>query len=75
MDQRLAKRHKRHVSRARAQVKTSEPDLRTEEQIQAAREASGAAAAMNHQAKSAGPVASFRSTRQAGSGSAAKTDA
>ncbi len=40
MNKRLLKRHKRQVSRAKAQVKLSEPDLRTPEQVRAAREAS-----------------------------------
>ena len=40
MDKRLAKVHKRKVARARERVKLSEPDLRTEEQIKAARYAS-----------------------------------
>ncbi|HEV3202024.1 MAG TPA: hypothetical protein VGZ73_29200 [Bryobacteraceae bacterium] len=40
MDKRLAKRHKRQVARARERVKTSEPDVRTPEQIEAARELS-----------------------------------
>jgi len=40
MNKRLLKRHKRQVSRARGRVKLSEPDLRTPEQIKAAREAS-----------------------------------
>jgi hypothetical protein len=40
MDKRLLKRHKRQVSRARQQVKVSEPDLRTPEQVTAAREVS-----------------------------------
>jgi hypothetical protein len=40
MDKRLAKRHKRQVSRARKMVKLSEPDVRTPEQIEAARLAS-----------------------------------
>ena len=40
MDKRLAKRHKRQVERAKAHSKKSEPDVRTHEQIQAAREAS-----------------------------------
>jgi hypothetical protein len=40
MDKRLLKRHKRQVSRARQNVKVSEPDLRTPEQIEAAREQS-----------------------------------
>lgn len=37
---RLEKRHKRQVARERARVHLSEPDLRTPEQIKAAREAS-----------------------------------
>ena len=40
MDKRLAKRHKRQVARAKLHSKTSEPDVRTQEQIEAAREAS-----------------------------------
>jgi hypothetical protein len=40
MDKRLAKRHKRQVSRQRERKPVSEPDVRTPEQIQAAREAS-----------------------------------
>jgi len=40
MDKRLAKRHKRQVSRAREKVRISEPDVRTPEQIEAARLAS-----------------------------------
>jgi hypothetical protein len=40
MDKRLLKRHKRQVARAKARVKVSEPDLRTPEEIKAAREAS-----------------------------------
>jgi hypothetical protein len=42
MNKRLEKRHKRQVSRARGRVKLSEPDVRTPEQIAAAREASRA---------------------------------
>jgi hypothetical protein len=40
MDKRLAKRHKRQVARAKEHVKISEPDVRTHEQIVAARELS-----------------------------------
>lgn len=40
MNKRIEKRHKRQVSRARERVRLSEPDLRTPEQITAAREAS-----------------------------------
>jgi hypothetical protein len=74
MDKRLAKRQKRKVERARAHVKLSEPDLRTPEEIKAAREASrptgGRPGDTNVQASS-GPVRSNRSTS---TGSAAKTD-
>ena len=44
MNKRLMKRHKRQVSRAKERVKLSEPDLRTPEQLKAAREASRAVA-------------------------------
>ena len=40
MDKRLAKRHKRQVARSREHVKLSEPDVRTHEQIEAARQVS-----------------------------------
>jgi hypothetical protein len=40
MDKRLAKRHKRQVLRAKARVRLSEADLRTPEELSAAREAS-----------------------------------
>jgi hypothetical protein len=40
MNKRLEKRHKRQVSRARDRVKISEPDVRTPEQVAAAREVS-----------------------------------
>jgi len=73
MDKRLAKRHKRQVARAKMNVKTSEPDLRTPEQIKADREASRPATnAMNTPAVGA----AARTTRSAGAtstGSAAKT--
>lgn len=39
MNKRLLKRHKRQVSRAKERGKLSEPDLRTPEQLRAAREA------------------------------------
>jgi len=40
MNKRLLKRHKRAVARAKERVKLSEPDLRTSEQLLAAREES-----------------------------------
>jgi hypothetical protein len=50
MNKRLAKRHKRQVLRAKDRVKPSEPDLRTPEQVTAAREASRPALARRPQA-------------------------
>ena len=44
MNKRLLKRHKRQVSRAREHVRLSEPDLRTPEEVAAAREANRAVA-------------------------------
>jgi hypothetical protein len=40
MNKRILKRHKRQVSRARDKVRLSEPDLRTPEQLTAARDVS-----------------------------------
>jgi hypothetical protein len=40
MNKRIEKRHKRQVARARERVRLSEPDVRTPEQVKAAREAS-----------------------------------
>jgi len=42
MKNRLLKRHKRAVARGKEKIKISEPDVRTTEEIMAAREASGA---------------------------------
>jgi hypothetical protein len=42
MDKRLLKRHKRQVQRAKERTTVSEPDIRTPEQLRAAREASHA---------------------------------
>lgn len=43
MNKRLLKRHKRQVARAKDKIRLSEPDVRTPEQVRAAREASRAA--------------------------------
>jgi len=72
MDKRLAKRHKRQVARARANVKTSEPDVRTPEQIEADREASRAGGNMD-QSKLAMPSRPLRHNPSIAQGSAAKT--
>jgi hypothetical protein len=74
MDKRLAKRHKRQVARAREHVKLSEPDLRTPEQIKAARDASRATrSGTSTDTNVRNSTTAFRSNVQ-GTGSAAKTD-
>jgi len=74
MSKRLLKRHKRQVARAKENVKVSEPDLRTPEQIKAAREASRPA--VGHAPFAArGITSSQRGSRPVGTGGAAKTDA
>jgi len=74
MDKRLAKRHKRQVSRAKERVRLSEPDLRTPEQIKAAREASRPTGGRSSDGKVRNSTPSFRSSQAPGTGSAAKTD-
>ena len=75
MDKRLEKRHKRQVARAKERVKLSEPDLRTPEQIQAAREASRPAGGRGTGYNANNPAISFRNGPAPARGSAAKTDA
>jgi hypothetical protein len=76
MDKRLAKRHKRQVARAKINAKETEPDVRTPEQIQAAREASRPTGGHGGDVSVKGSAASFRGGSKApGTGSAAKTDA
>jgi len=72
MDKRLAKRHKRQVTRAREQVKISEPDVRTPEQLKAAREATRPSAGRPND-----PQAHYTNPaiRNSGTGRAAKADA
>jgi hypothetical protein len=48
MNKRLLKRHKRQVSRAKERVRVSEPDLRTPEQVSAAREVSRSVAGQHN---------------------------
>jgi hypothetical protein len=72
MDKRLAKRHKRQVARAQAKVKISEPDVRTQEQIEAARQASRPDLSRTDAPK-VSAARSFRGAKTAGTGSAAKT--
>ena len=74
MDKRLEKRHKRQVARAKQKVKVSEPDVRTHEQIEAAREASRPTGAAAPNSKLSGSARSLRNNHATGTGSAAKTD-
>ena len=48
MNKRLLKRHQRQVSRAKERVKVSQPDLRTPEQVSAAREVSRSVAGQHN---------------------------
>ncbi len=74
MDKRLVqKRHNKcRGGRARANVKTSEPDLRTPEQIEADRETSRAGGGVD-QSKMAVPSRPMRHNPAIAQGSAAKT--
>jgi hypothetical protein len=73
MDKRLAKRHKRQVSRAKDRARLSEPDLRTPEQIKAAREASRPSGGRGDDLHHSAP--SSRNRPAAATSSAAKTGA
>jgi len=74
MDKRLEKRHKREVARAKQKVRLSEPDVRTREQIEAAKEASRANTSRGSKPRVTVSSRSFRNTFTATTGSAAKTD-
>jgi hypothetical protein len=71
MDKRLAKRHKRQVARAKEHVKLSEPDLRTPEEIKAAREKSRPTAGRGDGPNTSGYSSRDRTAVE--TGSAAKT--
>ena len=74
MDKRLAKRHKRQVARAKERVKLSEPDVRTPEQVEAARAASRPDFGRGDAPKIAATGRSFRNRLANSTGSSAKTD-
>ena len=73
MDKRLAKRHKRQVSRAKARGGVTEPDLRTPEQVQADREVSRPVAGRGN-LDATGSSSLSRGNRPGTAGGAAKTD-
>lgn len=75
MDKRIQKRHKRSVARARAQVHVSEPDVRTHEQITAAREASQAGTSGHNSMGVASSTAASTRGRSVSVHSASKADA
>jgi hypothetical protein len=73
MDKRLQKRHKRQVLRAKQRVKLSEPDLRTPEQLRAAREASRSLSGRRNDPHALYSTPSIRDHAGLGADSAAKT--
>jgi hypothetical protein len=73
MNKRLAKRQKRKVARAQEKTKISQPDVRTEEAIQAAREASRTSEGRRINGAAPNAVTSFRGSKTQGTGSSAKT--
>ncbi|MCX6619686.1 MAG: hypothetical protein NTY38_01125 [Acidobacteria bacterium] len=75
MNKRLLKRHKRQVSRAKERVKLSEPDLRTPEELKAAREASRPEANRRTGPEALYSARSVRNHSVTATGSAAKADA
>jgi hypothetical protein len=75
MSKRLEKLHKRKVARAKAKVRTSEPDLRTPEQVKAAREASRAPGTARPGSPSVFAAASNRQHTGGGARTPAKADA
>lgn len=75
MNKRLLKRHKRQVSRANKRVKLSEPDVRTPEELKAAREASRPAGGWRGGASSLYSTPSIRNQAGPAADSRAKGDA
>ncbi|MGH9647483.1 MAG: hypothetical protein ACRD4E_11785 [Bryobacteraceae bacterium] len=67
------KRHKRQVARAKEHVKLSEPDLRSPEEIKAARDASKATQGPGQGPNVHGTAGAPRNRTATGTGSAAKT--
>jgi hypothetical protein len=71
MNKRIEKRHKRQVLRAKQRVRLSEPDVRTPEEIKAAREASRPDGGRGYGNNA---VPSFRTRTAPTTGRAAKSD-
>jgi hypothetical protein len=75
MNKRIAKREKREVARKKARGKVSEPDVRTPEQIRAARAASQPVGGWRNGPNSHLPTTSARSHSGSAVSSPAKVDA
>jgi hypothetical protein len=75
LNKRLLKRHKRQVARAKEHVKMSEPDLRTPEEITAAREAGRSAGGRRQGSETQSAVQAPRRHAGAAAHSPAKADA
>jgi hypothetical protein len=75
LNKRLLKRHKRQVARSKEHVKLSEPDLRTPEQITAAREAGRSAGGRRGGSEAPSAMPSLRKRAGAAAHSPAKADA
>jgi hypothetical protein len=75
LNKRLLKRHKRQVARAKEHVKLSEPDLRTPEEISAAREAGRSAGGRRGGLPEPSALPSLRRHAGAAAHSPAKADA
>ena len=74
MNKRLLKRHKRQVSRAKEQARLSEPDLRTPEQVRAAKEASRPAGGWRNGPDAHCPTPPIRNHARPAADSTAKVD-
>ena len=74
MNKRVEKRHKRQVERAKQRVKPAEPDVRTPEQLAAAREASGAIASQRTDPRAPYSTPSTRNQAVPAESSAQKAD-
>lgn len=74
MDKRLEKRHKRQVARAKLHAKVSLPDVRTPEEIRAARDASRPKTGLMHFSNAGGGNAPVGAGHSVARVHAAKTD-
>ena len=75
MNKRLLKRHQRQVARAKERVKLSEPDVRTPEQVAAAREASRAIAGRRNEPHELYATPAVQNQAGPGAASTGKVDA